>query len=78
MAPNVLAKPNARSLLLLAGAADILAARHDYEVINDFFHALKVPGSMFDLSSIFRVTKKFRATSNRSELILGCLILNLN
>ncbi len=63
MAPNVLAKPNARSrLLLLAGAADILAARHDYEVINDFFHALKVPGSMFDLSSIFRVTKKFRAT----------------
>ena len=42
MAPNVLAKPNARSLLLLTGAADslaALAARRDYEVINDFGHA---------------------------------------
>jgi hypothetical protein len=36
MAPNVLAKPNARSLLLLVGAADSLAARRDDEVINDF------------------------------------------
>jgi hypothetical protein len=36
MAPNVLAKPNARSLLLLAGAANSLALRRDYEVINDF------------------------------------------
>ena len=34
MAPNVLVKPNARSLLLLAGAADSLAPRRDYEVIN--------------------------------------------
>lgn len=30
-----------------------------------------VLGSMNDLSSIFRATKKFRTTSNRSELILG-------
>ena len=36
MASNVLAKPNARGLLLLAGAADSLAPRRDYEVINDF------------------------------------------
>ena len=39
MAPNVLVKPNARSLLFLAGAADSLAPRRDYEVINDFCHA---------------------------------------
>ena len=36
MASNVLVKPNARGLLLLAGAADSLAARRDDEVINDF------------------------------------------
>ena len=36
MASNVLAKPNARGLLLLAGAADSLAARRDDEAINDF------------------------------------------
>ena len=36
MASNVLVKPNARGLLLLAGTADSLAARRDDEVINDF------------------------------------------
>jgi hypothetical protein len=36
MASNVLVKPNARGLLLLAGAADSLAARRDDEAINDF------------------------------------------
>jgi hypothetical protein len=36
MASNVLVKPNARGLLLLARAADSLAARRDDEVINDF------------------------------------------
>ena len=36
MALNVLVNPNARSLLLLAVVADSLAARRDYEVINDF------------------------------------------
>ena len=36
MASNVLVNPNARGLLLLAGAADSLAARRDDEVINDF------------------------------------------
>ncbi len=36
MASNVPVKPNARGLLLLAGAADSLAARRDDEVINDF------------------------------------------
>ena len=36
MASNVLVKPNARGLLLLAGATDSLAARRDDEVINDF------------------------------------------
>ena len=39
MAPNVLVKPNARSLLLLVGAADSLAPRHNNEVINDFCRA---------------------------------------
>ena len=36
MASSILVKPNARGLLLLAGAADSLAARRDYEVIYDF------------------------------------------
>ena len=36
MASNVLVKPNVRGLLLLAGAADSLAARRNDEVINDF------------------------------------------
>ena len=36
MASNVLVKPNARGLLLLAGTADSLAACRDDEGINDF------------------------------------------
>jgi hypothetical protein len=36
MASNALVKPNAGGLLLLAGAADSLAARRDDAAINDF------------------------------------------
>lgn len=36
--------------------------------------ALKIPEALFDFSYILRVTKKFRTTAFRPELILGCFV----